>query len=154
MQHPSSGVRVGLDPTGSGTPLVLLKANTQVIPIFVSSSQATSVDMALEGERMDRPQTHDLVIEVGRALDAEFKEVRVDGIKHGTFTAPIEFTPRQPTVQNAITQDARPSDAISLALRADCPITVATGVVAQAGLDPEDVSSGLGGEEIVEAEQS
>lgn len=154
MHHNATvmGVGIGVGVQGSGTPAVLLNANGMVIPIFVSSGQATSIDKAAQDQSMDRPHTHDLFSDVIEALDGTLDTVRIDDLRDGTFLATVEIKVHRTTATETITKDARPSDAIALALRNDTPIAVNEGVIDEAGLAPEQIGDGLGSEEIIEVE--
>ena len=68
----------------------------------------------------ERPQTHDLIIDVIESLNAVLKEVSISNIKDKTYYADLILT----TINGDISLTARPSDAIALALRSEAPITV------------------------------
>lgn len=130
------GVSVGDD--GSGAPVVLLSARESVVPIFVSTDQAQSIQHALDGEPFERPLTHDLLVDVVAELGGAVDRVRVDDLSDGTFYAKIHAEEYREGERRSVTFDARPSDAIAVALRVDCSILVSDAVLEEAGRPPEE----------------
>jgi bifunctional DNase/RNase len=139
MEHEASveGVGVGMSDEGPGAPVVLLRAREELIPIFISSDQAQSMQLALEGEPFERPLTHDLFVEMVAEFGAAIDRVRIDDLTDGTFYAKIDCEQYHGGERKQAVFDARPSDGIALGLRVDCPIIVSDEVVDQAGRPPE-----------------
>jgi hypothetical protein len=80
-----------------------------------------------------RPLTHDLLLDVVEELGGRVDRVHVATLDEGTFLADLHLnTPRQD-----VTVDARPSDALALASRTNCPVTVSSSVFEAASDDPE-----------------
>ena len=106
----------------SETPiLLLLDPSTQkVLPIWIGTIEAVSIAYAQEGVLHDRPQTHDLLLNMVEALDGTIKEVNISNIEDNTYFADIILN----TINGTVTLSARPSDAIALALRSNIPVTV------------------------------
>ncbi len=106
----------------SETPiLLLLDPSTQkVLPIWIGTIEAVSIAYAQEGILHDRPQTHDLLLNMVEALDGTINEVNISNIEDNTYFADIILN----TMNGTITLSARPSDAIALALRSNIPVTV------------------------------
>ena len=106
----------------SETPiLLLLDPSTQkVLPIWIGTIEAVSIAYAQEGVLHDRPQTHDLLLNMVEALDATINEVNISNIEENTYFADIILN----TINGTVTLSARPSDAIALALRSNIPVTV------------------------------
>ena len=105
----------------------------RVLPIWIGAQEATSIVIAVAGEQAPRPLSHDLMITLLDNLQAQVVRVEVTRIEEGTFYAEITLsTPSGPRVI-----DARPSDAIALAVRADAPIFVADEVLDDAGIPAE-----------------
>ncbi|WP_435195918.1 bifunctional nuclease family protein [Natronomonas sp. EA1] len=134
MTHQARVRGLGVSVRGeTSTPVVILDVREEVVPIFISHDQAQSIQQALEGTPFERPLTHDLFVdllaEFGGAIDA----VRIDGLADGTFLAKIDAVQYREGEPEVKTFDARPSDAIAIALRMDCPIEVASAVVDEAG---------------------
>jgi bifunctional DNase/RNase len=149
MEHEATveGVGVGMSEEGPGAPVVILRAREQLIPIFVSSGQAQSMQLAIDGEPFERPLTHDLFVEMVAEFGAAIDRVRIDDLADGTFYAKIDTEQYHGGERKQAVFDARPSDGIALALRVDCPIIVSDAVVDEAGRPPEafetDDDSGL-----------
>lgn len=106
----------------SETPiLLLLDPSTQkVLPIWIGTIEAVSIAYAQEGILHDRPQTHDLLLNIVEALDGTINEVNISNIEENTYFADIILN----TINGTVTLSARPSDAIALALRSNIPVTV------------------------------
>jgi bifunctional DNase/RNase len=149
MEHEATveGVGVGVGEEGPGAPVVILKARRELIPIFISSDQAQSMQLALEGEPFERPLTHDLFVEMVAEFGAAIDRVRIDDLADGTFYAKLDTEQYHGNERKQAVFDTRPSDGIALALRVDCPIIVSDEVVDEAGQPPEafetDDDSGL-----------
>jgi len=114
--------------------------NRRYLPIWIGPFEADAIAMALQGHEAQRPMTHDLLKTVIAQLGASISRVLVNDVSEGTFYARIEAE----RDQQQITLDARPSDAIALAVRCDAPIFVAPHVLDQAGVlfDDEEPSDG------------
>ena len=129
MDHPAAvrdvGVSVGED--GRGAPVVVLEADDRYVPIFVSPEQAQSMQYALQGTRAGRPLTHDLLVEMVADFGCAIDRVRIDDLADGTFYAKVDAERDADGERESFVFDARPSDGIAIALRVDCPITVADG---------------------------
>jgi bifunctional DNase/RNase len=108
-----------IDPL-TNMPIVVLKdvASDTVLPIWVGIFEANAISEELEKIARPRPVTHDLLRNMVRALNGTVRKVVVSELRDDTFFAVIWMEQEGETV--AI--DARPSDAIALALRWDCPI--------------------------------
>lgn len=123
-------VKVGaliMDPN-SNNPIVVLKGvNSEVIlPIWVGAYEANAIALEIEKIVPQRPMTHDLLRNVIAQTGYQVQKVTVSDLIENTFYAKIELVDKK--VQT-LSLDARPSDAIALALRADCPIFVAQNVI-------------------------
>lgn len=111
-----------MDPN-TNTPIVVLKGieTEAVLPIWVGAFEANAIALEIEKIVPQRPMTHDLlrnvILECGLAAD----RVIVSDLLENTFYALIELTDAN---GEPVSMDARPSDAIALALRLDCPIYV------------------------------
>ena len=122
-------MRVGgltLDPV-TKTPIVVLKDDSENLnlPIWVGLLEATSMATELEGVKMARPMTHDLLRDMLSQFGAQVESIEVTELKENTFYAVIHLSLNGQTVSI----DSRPSDAISLALRTKSPIYVARAVL-------------------------
>jgi bifunctional DNase/RNase len=115
-----------LDPV-TKTPIVILRDpdNKLNLPIWIGLLEATSMATELEGIKMARPMTHDLLRTMIEELQAAVEWVEVTELKENTYFAMIYLRVGDRQLQ----VDARPSDAISLALRTKSPIYVAKAVL-------------------------
>jgi bifunctional DNase/RNase len=103
-------------------PIVILKdvAGETVLPIWVGVYEANAIALEMEKVSTPRPMTHDLIKNVLTGLEAQVHKVVVTELREDTFYAVI-WLDRGGEV---ISIDSRPSDALALALRVDCPIFV------------------------------
>jgi bifunctional DNase/RNase len=111
-----------LDPN-SGTPIIILKdvESDTMLPIWVGAYEANAIALEIEKISPPRPMTHDLLRNLITELGATVERVVVTSLRDNTFFAKIEMlNPKG----DRMFLDSRPSDAIALALRADCPIYV------------------------------
>jgi len=115
-----------VDPV-TNMPIVILKDKDgdRVLPIWVGIFEANAIALQIENVATPRPMTHDLLRNIIADLDGQVDRVVVCDLKDNTFYAVIHFTVRGERV--AI--DARPSDAIALALRTRSPILVEENVI-------------------------
>jgi uncharacterized protein len=118
--------------TNTNMPIVVLKdvASDSVMPIWVGIFEANAIAVEIEKLATPRPMTHDLTKNLISHMNARLERVVITEIKDDTFYAALWL--RQGN--DPIMIDARPSDAIALALRADCPIFVAEQVMQTAKL--------------------
>jgi hypothetical protein len=110
-----------MDPV-TNSPIVILKdvGSDTVLPIWVGVYEANAIALEIEKVATPRPMTHDLIKNVLTGLDTQVHKVVVTELREDTFYAVI-WLERGGEV---ISVDARPSDALALALRVDCPIFV------------------------------
>ncbi len=115
-----------MDPV-TNMPIVILKdvSGDAVLPIWVGVYEANAIAMEIEKMTTPRPMTHDLLKNLLIGLDTRVHKVVVSDLKDETFYAVI-WLERDGRV---ISIDSRPSDALALALRMDCPIYVADQVL-------------------------
>jgi uncharacterized protein len=120
-----------MDPN-TNMPIVILKdvASDTVLPIWVGIFEVNAIATEIEKLASNRPMTHDLLKNLIHFMNGRLDRVVITELKDDTFFAVLWLTQDGET----ITVDARPSDAIALALRADCPIYVAEPVLAIARL--------------------
>ncbi len=108
-----------MDPV-TNMPIVVLKdvEGDSVLPIWVGIFEANAIALELEKTATPRPMTHDLLQNMARGLGAVVRKIVVSELRDDTFYAVIWME----QAGEAVAMDARPSDAIALALRWDCPI--------------------------------
>lgn len=121
MLHEVNIAGMTMDPT-SNTPIIILKLvnGEQAIPIWIGLLEATSIASALRNIKFDRPMTHDLFKNFVGSLNIDVAKVEVCDLKDNTFYAKIYFM----SEEKNFSMDARPSDAIAIALRFQAPIYV------------------------------
>ena len=107
------------------------------LPIIIGGSEAQAIALELEGIQAPRPMTHDLLRDLCNTLGAEMTEVLIEDLRDGTFFAKIRLL----NGGREYDLDARPSDAIALAVRLQAPIYVADTVMNEAAILPEDTNS-------------
>jgi uncharacterized protein len=110
-----------MDPV-TNMPIVVLKdvKGDGVLPIWVGIYEANAIALEIEKVSTPRPMTHDLIKNVLTGLDAQVSKVVVSELREDTFFAVIWMERHG----QLISVDSRPSDALALALRMDCPIFV------------------------------
>ena len=123
--------KVGLD-METDQAIVLLKdiEGRTVLPIWVGPVEASAIALALQGLKAPRPLTCDLLKSVLDSLEARMAMAMVHDLREETFFAQLVLEKGGQTYE----VDARPSDAIALALRTDAPIYVAEAVLERAGV--------------------
>lgn len=127
-----------LDPI-SNSPIVVLKDEEDKIflPIWVGIFEANAIALRLENVATPRPMTHDLLRSVLQELEAEVTRIEISDLRDSTFYASVHLK----AGERVLLIDARPSDAIALALRTDAPIFVAQQVLDQAQTISADETS-------------
>ncbi len=110
-----------MDPV-TNMPIVILKdiGGDTVLPIWVGIYEANAIALEIEKVTTPRPMTHDLLKNVLLGMEAQVEKVVVTELKDDTFYAVIWLTRNG----SPVSIDSRPSDALALALRVDCPIFV------------------------------
>jgi bifunctional DNase/RNase len=110
-----------VDPS-TNAPIVILKdvQSDTVLPIWVGLYEANAIALEVEKSTTPRPMTHDLLKNLVQGLNATLQRVVVTELKNDTFYAVLWLEQDG----EVVTIDCRPSDALALALRADCPIYV------------------------------
>jgi len=118
-----------LDPV-SNSPIVVLKDGEDKVflPIWVGIFEANAIALELESVSTPRPMTHDLIRNMIRQMDARVTRIVISELRESTFYAMIHMQ----FAEKAVTIDARPSDALALALRTEAPIFVDQAVLDQA----------------------
>jgi len=126
-----------LDPV-SNSPIVVLKDDDEkfFLPIWVGIFEANAIALQLENITTPRPMTHDLLRNMISELNARVLRIVINDLRDSTFFAQIRLAIG---TDRTLEVDARPSDAIALALRTEAPIYVAQSVLDQAQtISPED----------------
>ncbi|MBD0335028.1 MAG: bifunctional nuclease family protein [Cyanobacteria bacterium Co-bin13] len=116
----------------SRSPVVLLRdtADRRALPIYIGPDQAKSIISALENQTSPRPLTHDLFVNMMDEWDMALERIVIHSLRDNTFYALLTLAQGE----NKKEIDARPSDAIAIALRVDAPIWVMEEVIADASI--------------------
>ncbi len=104
------------------------------LPIIIGTFEAQAIALELEHIKPPRPMTHDLLRNVIQSFDTFVKHIHINALKEGTFFAQVVYDFNGSQVE----QDARPSDAIALAIRFNAPIFVSREVLNEAGIVSEN----------------
>lgn len=104
------------------------------LPIIIGAFEAQAIALELEKIQPPRPMTHDLLRDAFDSMHVDVTEVVIDELREGTFFAKIRYNHNGDNDQ----LDARPSDAVALAVRVDAPIFVAPSVLDEAGIVADD----------------
>ena len=126
MLHKVSIAGLTIDPA-SNAPILILKSSDddRAIPIWIGVLEATSIASVIQNVKFDRPMTHDLFKNLIEVLNITVAKIEVCDIRDNTFYAKIYFISEDKNFM----MDARPSDAIAIALRCKAPIYVDDNVI-------------------------
>lgn len=116
----------------TNTPVVFLRevVGTRGVAIWIGAAEASAIGLALQGDEAPRPMTHDLLATAIRAQGGEVEQVAVVAMRSGTYFAEVRL--RREDGEAAVL-DARPSDAIALALRTGADIVAASALLTEEG---------------------
>jgi bifunctional DNase/RNase len=128
---------IGIDPHNQ--PLVLLRdaERKTFLPIWIGASEAYSIQTELDNRQPQRPMTHDLLDNIFRELGVHLVKVTVNDFADQVYYASLHLQIGH-NEDNLQEVDARPSDAIAMALRAHCQILVSSAVARNAGIQVEE----------------
>lgn len=130
---------IGIDP--SNNPLVLLRDSERkvFVPIWIGPAEAVSIQMELDSKQPQRPMTHDLITNILRDLNIKLVKVTVNDFSDSVYYASLHLQVGR-NEDNVHEVDARPSDAIALALRTRARILVAEDVAQKTGIQVEETT--------------
>lgn len=119
--------------TRTGSPIVVLqdKDNCRALPIWIGSAEASAIIRVIENIKVQRPMTHDLIINIIKELGHEIERIEISEVEKETFYSYIVLKDKK---GKEIKIDSRPSDAIATAIRVDAPIFVAPSVLANSSI--------------------
>jgi bifunctional DNase/RNase len=119
-------------PASGGAYALILKevSGNRRLPIIIGAFEAQSIALEMEGIKPPRPLTHDLMKNIIESMGTELAEIVISELRDGTFYAKLAFDGQE--------VDARPSDAIALAVRFGAPIFVSDKVMEEAAFLPEN----------------
>jgi bifunctional DNase/RNase len=129
--------RVVVDENDSPVLVLSEESGTRWLPIWIGSAEARSIALEMEALHPPRPNSHDLARDVIRGLDAEVERVVVTELRDGTYYASLQLMRGGQLVRI----DARPSDAIAIALRAHAPIFVREPLFEQGAAEEDSPSA-------------
>ncbi len=123
---------IRLEENSESPVLLLLDPNTnKVLPIWIGTIEAVSIAYAQEGILHERPQTHDLLLNIIEAMDASIEEVNISDIIENTYYAELVLN----TNNGEVSLSSRPSDAIAIALKSKISVTVNEDVFIENSID-------------------
>ena len=116
-------------------PIVLLKTmeGNRFLPIWIGHPEAAAILIKLQGTKLPRPMTHDLLTSIIGSFEADVARITVTELKESTFYATLTLNKDG----NEIEIDSRPSDALALAVRTEAPIFAATALVDENAIEFE-----------------
>lgn len=129
-----AGIRIQLP---ANQPLLLLRYPEQnlYLPLWIGAPEASAIAMSEQGLTPPRPMTHDLLISVLETLSVELERIEIVSVHNAVFVAEL-------VLSNGKRVDSRSSDAVALAVRAQCPIMCAEDVLQEAGVSIETETEG------------
>ncbi len=127
--------------SGGAYALILSESDgNRRLPIIIGTFEAQAIALELESIKPPRPMTHDLLKNIVLSFDSDVRRVVINDLNEGTFFAQIHYKKEDEKVE----LDARPSDAIALAIRFGAPIFVNETVLDEAGIVTEDAETAKG----------
>jgi len=93
---------------------------TRLVPIWIGVNEGNAIALEIQGEKFPRPLTHDLLVNIIKALDGTIEKVVISDLKDNSYYALVYIKWQGRTLEI----DARPSDSLALAVRAHCPIYI------------------------------
>jgi uncharacterized protein len=118
-----------------GAVLLLDESSNRIVPIFIGGTEAASIQLRMRGEPPQRPLTHDLLDTIVKKLHASIVKVQVDELRDGTYIGSVFVR----SGRRIYRIDARPSDAMALAIGNKVPIYVAKKVIEEAGVPRDEI---------------
>lgn len=106
------------------------------LPIIIGTFEAQAIALELESIKPPRPMTHDLLRNIIQSFESDVNRIVISDLSDGTFFATIHIQVNGKEME----LDARPSDAIALAIRSDAPIYVSLKVLDEAGISTEETT--------------
>lgn len=126
---------IALD-TRTGSPIVVLhdKENRKALPIWIGSAEASAIIRKIENIAVARPMTHDLVINIVQKTGYKLDRIEINDVEKETYFATLVLVDKE---GKEVRVDARPSDAIAVAIRIDAPIFVTANVLASGSVSTD-----------------
>lgn len=123
---------IALD-TRTGSPIVVLhdNDNRRALPIWIGSAEASAIIRKIENIKVQRPMTHDLIINIIKETEYEVNRIEISDVDKDTYFATIFLKDKE---GKELEIDARPSDAIAVSIRVNAPIYVSATVLASGAI--------------------
>ena len=136
---------IALD-TRTGSPIVVLhdKENRRALPIWIGSAEASSIIRKIDNLAVARPMTHDLIISMVEKTGYKIAKVEINDVEKETYYAIIYLENKDGEV---VEIDARPSDAIAIAIRVEAPIFVSAKVLSAGSVSTDSAKDAQEAEE-------
>lgn len=131
------GLSYSYSQSGAYALILGCKESDLKLPIIIGGLEANSIAAAIEGHESRRPLTHDLMFSFAKNYGITIKHVIINAFKEGIFFSQIVCVKEG---EESII-DARPSDAVALAVRFKCPILTNSAVLEEAGIDINDIDT-------------
>ena len=100
--------------------LETVEKNARLVPIWIGASEGSSIALQLQGAELPRPITHDLIVNILKLFDAKIEKIVISDLRDNTYYAIIEAKQKEKRFEI----DARPSDAVAVAVRTNAPIFI------------------------------
>ena len=125
---------IALD-TRTGSPIVVLHDldNRKALPIWIGSAEASAIIRKIENLGVVRPMTHDLIVSIIDKAGYKLDRIEINNVEKETYYATLYLVNDNETIEI----DARPSDAIAVAMRMDAPIYVTANVLMDGSVSPD-----------------
>ena len=128
--------------------LILKEMNgNRRLPIIIGAFEAQAIALEMEGVVPPRPMTHDLLKSLIDSLGTYLSEVFINELKEGTFYAQLVFE------DSDLEIDARPSDAIALAVRCNAPIYISSEIIDETGILPQNEEEQAIDDKVLQSEE-
>jgi bifunctional DNase/RNase len=132
--------------TGPQAVVFISADNDRVVPIYIGLAEAISIDVALRRETTPRPMTHDLMKAIMDSFNIEVDRIIIDDLDEQVFYARLMLKDSSREIE----VDARPSDCIALAVRANASIFISPDVLDKAAVSRQDIEAAGNIEELFE----
>ncbi|MCX6018286.1 MAG: bifunctional nuclease family protein [Chloroflexi bacterium] len=121
----------------AGSRVVILKdiESSRYLPIWIGEPEANAISIQLQGVKVARPITHDLIMRIIGEMGASVRHVLINDMRGDTYYARVVLTNRE---GREVSIDSRPSDALAIAVRCDCSILVDDEVMEKHAKQPEE----------------
>jgi len=129
----------GVGTAGDDTHAVVIEAGGRYLPVMITGDQARSIQVGLSEETFERPLTHDLLLNVITEMGGALDRIVIDDLMNGTFYAKVHAERYDSGEREEFVIDARPSDAVAIAVRTECPIEVSEEVMEEAGRAEDEI---------------